>query len=238
MVRVPLDVHVWVRPTAAMDDGAVGQALAVLSADERERCGRFRFARDRRDFAAAHALLRTVLSERAGRSGGGRTPSDWRFETVANGKPVLAADTPAPVAFNLTHTRGCVAVALTGGPPVGVDVEALDRKPAIEGLAHRYFGPSEIAWLTGAAGDERRERFFLLWTLKEAYLKATGEGIARSLHAIRFDLSPVGAVDRFTAPPGVDASDWAFNTTQAAPGYVLSVAVETRSKLRLHVSRI
>lgn len=231
------DVHVWIRRTAGMDERAVQEVVGLLSADERARYERFHFARDRRDYAAAHALLRTALSEYAKRPAAS-APADWRFDTIAGGKPVLAPETPAPLAFNLSHTRGCVAVAVTAGAPVGIDVEALDREPDVDGVADRFFGPDEVAWLRRADGRGRKERFFRLWTLKEAYLKATGEGIAKSLHAIGFDVAPDGSVASFHAPPGMDASRWTFATEHAAPGYLLSVAVEGISELRLVISRM
>ncbi len=250
------DVHVWLRQTADMDDQAVAAAVERLSDEERARCSRFHFARDRRDYAAAHALLRTALSEVAGRSAetsratdsvlpppgsggprGPRAPADWRFVTTANGKPVLDEGTSSPLAFNLSHTRGCVAVAVTTGLPVGIDVEALDRRPDVDAVAERFFAPDEARWLGRASGTERHERFFRLWTLKEAYLKATGEGIARSLQAIRFELAEDGTVARFTSPDSGHLR-WAFASTVAAPGFVCSVALQGASKLHLALSRI
>jgi 4'-phosphopantetheinyl transferase len=234
-------LRVWVRETGAMTAPDVEAALTSLSPDERERYARFHFDRDRRDYGAAHALLRTALTE----CDGERQPETWRFVASDRGKPQLAPETPAPFAFNLSHTRGCVAVAIAGlgsqggraGCGVGVDVEALGRDPDVDGIADRYFAPDEVAWLRQAGGDPRRERFFRLWTLKEACLKATGEGIAESLHAISFSLDDAGNVRRFAAP-GQDATTWTFFTERIGTGFLVSIALSGAPKLQPVFSRI
>src|SRR5471030_187963 len=118
----PHDVHIWFRRTASLDDAAIAAAASVLSDEERAQYGRFHFARDARDYAAAHALLRHTLSRH-----GGRAPEGWRFDKTANGKPFLIDAGDLQVSFSLSHTRGCVACAVTTGCDVGVDVECVDR---------------------------------------------------------------------------------------------------------------
>ena len=110
-------------------------ALEWLSAEERTRCARLAFASDRRDFIAAHALLRHALSAH-----GHRDAREWLFIPDANGKPELAS---APgerpqLAFNLSHTRGLVACVVARDVDVGIDVERvgsgtdiIDRKSVV-----------------------------------------------------------------------------------------------------------
>jgi 4'-phosphopantetheinyl transferase len=234
-------LRVWVRETGAMTAPELDAALTLLSPDERGRYARFHFERDRRDYAAAHALLRAALTE----CDGTKPPEAWRFVATDRGKPQFAPETSAPFAFNLSHTHGCVAVAiahvrspdLRASCRVGVDVEALGRDPDVDGIADRYFAPDEVTWLRQAAGNARRERFFRLWTLKEAYLKATGEGIAESLHAISFALNDDGTVRGFAAP-GQDAPTWTFFTERIGVGFLVSVALSGAPKLQPVFSRI
>ena len=80
------DVHVWFRATDALDAAAIAAAASVLSDEERERYRRFHFARDARDYAAAHALLRQTLS-----LGGDRTPAEWQFEKNNFSRALFAA---------------------------------------------------------------------------------------------------------------------------------------------------
>jgi 4'-phosphopantetheinyl transferase len=210
-------VQIWCRPTAALDAAAIAAATAMLSDDERARCGRFRFARDARDYAAAHALLRTTLSRRTD-----RPPRYWRFETTAAGKPVLC-NGDAPVSFSLSHTHGMVACAITDRASVGVDVECLDRDVNADGIAARFFAASEAAHLARLDESARHARFFDLWTLKEALVKGLGAGIAVSLDRLAFTIRPDGVTVQ--APSAVEGDAWHFRLFAPASRYRLAVAV-------------
>src|SRR5262245_46753562 len=133
------EVAVWYQWTEGI--GAVDRSIdAVLSDGERARRDRFVFERDRRDFAAAHTLLRHVLSKY-----GDAAPADWRFEIESGGKPVLVDDQAGSprLHFNLSHTNGLVACAVSRGCPVGIDVERCTRVVGAPQIAARYFTPQE-----------------------------------------------------------------------------------------------
>jgi hypothetical protein len=98
---------------------------AALRCGEDERCKRFAFDDDRRDYAVAHALLRRLLSHRHAVS-----PEAWRFEATPSGKPRVAADFAAlPLAFSLSHARGLVACAVSEDAEVGIEVDPPIRSP-------------------------------------------------------------------------------------------------------------
>ena len=216
----PGEVHIWYRLTEALDEAEVETALALLSSTERARHDRFRFTRNRRDYAAAHALLRMSLSRYAD-----VRPRDWQFGELERGKPILAARTDeADLAFNLSHTDGLVACAVTKGAEVGVDVEALDRIVG-GGVARRFFSDRENAALERLPRVARARRFLDLWTLKESYLKATGQGISHELNTIVFDLKADGTIV-FLPPDDIDASSWHFELFTPADRYRLAVAVQ------------
>ena len=157
----------------------------LLDEQEQARADRFRFARDRDVFIAAHALLRSMLSEATGVS-----PDTWRFSIGRYGKPAVADDSAAGgLRFNLTHTAGLAACAIARDD-IGVDVEAAERRVDLD-LAERFFAPSEVLAVRSAAPERRTELFFRFWTLKEAFIKATGEGLNRRLASFSFTLDPV-----------------------------------------------
>ena len=213
------DVRIWFQRTDTMDPGAIAAAAAVLSDEERAQYHRFHFSHDARDYAAAHALLRHSLSGAAP-----RPPASWRFEKTPAGKPFLVgagADAPS---FSLSHTTGMVACAITDGADIGVDVEGVDRRVNADDIAARFFAPSEAAWLRAQDEGMRRDRFFDLWTLKEALVKALGAGMAMSLASLAFSVQPGGSVT-LEAPADVDASAWQFGLFAPGPGHRLAVAV-------------
>jgi len=220
MTLSPGDVHVWCRATDALEEADLTPLISWLSPDERTRWARFRFPHDRRDYAAAHALLRTSLSQYADLA-----PGSWQFREAPGGKPQLVpADGVPPLSFNLSHTHGLVACAITNGADVGIDVEAVARHVG-DGVAERFFSPRENADIRQCASEPLRARRFIeLWTLKEAYVKAIGTGLAHALDSIVFDVADRESIV-FLAPPGVDVAAWSFSLTMPTEHHCLAVAV-------------
>jgi 4'-phosphopantetheinyl transferase len=164
--------------------GQWGALAALLDDAERARAARFAFDEDRQSYIAAHALLRLELSRCAN-----RTPQDWRFGATALGKPFLL-DPLRDLRFSISHTRGMVAVAVAQGVEIGVDVESVDRRAESMKLAERFFAPDEVAQLAAVEGSARRDLFFAIWTLKEAVVKATGQGLSRALDSFSVTTAP------------------------------------------------
>jgi 4'-phosphopantetheinyl transferase len=196
-------VTVW---TMTLDDipaSQWSQLYALLGTEERERAARFAFERHRRQYTAAHALKRLMLT--AARQGS-RQPADWSFETCTNGKPrVSGAVGPY---FNLSHCDGLVACAVSLAADIGVDVERLDRQPPRYLLDSRFLAPAEHAWLQGLPDALHSIGFFRLWTLKEACIKATGMGLTVPLDTIAFSFDPL--LVTFSDPVLGDTAQWSF----------------------------
>jgi len=114
--------------------------------------------------------LRTTLSRYAAVK-----PADWQFINNAHGRPELL-DRPAnapDLRFNISHTDGLIACAVTIGREVGVGVEQVSRRLSHD-VAGRHFAPGEVNDLRRLPEDEQQRVFFDYWTLKEAYSKALG----------------------------------------------------------------
>ena len=169
LVQLPSTSHcqLW---CADLDSAPMQEAVACLSDDEWARARRFVFARDRHRFVAAHAALRSTLSQQTGIPG-----ALLEFTLGAFGKPALTE--PANVHFNLSHSQSVALIATSEGAEIGVDVELLRPMPDADALAATYFTAAEQRALA-AVPPQRRERAFLVcWTRKEACLKATGMGL-------------------------------------------------------------
>jgi 4'-phosphopantetheinyl transferase len=194
----------------------------MLDAEETARAGKFRFAPDRDSFIAAHALARAMLSEATGIQ-----PADWRYRPGAFGKPAIAGEHAAcGLHFNISHTRGAAACAIAFHE-VGIDIEAAGRDTD-EGVAARFFSAAENALLLAAPDAERKALFFAIWTLKEAFIKATGEGLQRPLASFSFAFDPLRISfhpQRMSQPCKDDPADWQFAQFSAAPHLPLAVAV-------------
>ena len=197
---------------------------ALLPAEEQARARRFHFRRDWESYTAAHALLRGTLTRLAIESGQPVAPPDWRFSVGDHGKPepVVPPGLP-PFRVNLSHTRGFAAVAVALGREVGVDVEWLDRTNLTADLAGRFFAPAECAQLAGLSPEAEKQALFAFWTLKEAYIKAVGMGLALPLGAFAYTLDPLSIAFDERIPD--DPKNWFFRRLRPTGGHVLALAL-------------
>lgn len=212
---VESEAEVWVLPTGNLPPEQEEAMHELLDPAEKARAERFAFARDRRDFRFAHGLLRLLLS-----AAFPRDPRDWRIRPGAGGKPELVEGQAANLYFNISHTRGCVACLVGRRPMIGVDVESRERRTAME-MGERLFAPAEVALLRDCEAEERWERFFRIWTLKEAYLKGSGVGLRRPLDSFAFALDPPRL--RFTQGVEDDVEAWHFEQRLLPDGFIVAV---------------
>ena len=192
-----------------------------LSLDERHRAGRFVQERHQRLYMLAHGLLRYALSNAEPTV----APADWCFAAGPHGRPFVAAPEIArPVYFSLSHTEGCVACVISRVEPVGVDVERMEARDSLLKTAEYTFAPDEIAALRELSPDELFERFFDYWTLKEAYLKATGKGLHLPLDQFAIALSDSGIAISFTGEIDDDPRRWHFTRRPPSTQHRLAIA--------------
>ena len=224
MTRLDADLQLFfVDPREVQDRTLLAAYRALLSDDERGRHDRFRFERDRHHFLVAHALVRTTLARCTGRDA-----ASLRFTIGERGRPELdtAGDDPG-VRFNLSHTLGKVVVAVTRENDVGVDVERM--RDVNLGVAEKHFAAAEVAALRALPAGQQESRFFAYWTLKEAYIKARGMGLALPLDGFAFDLDAAGGAGEmgFSVRPdlGDRAEEWSFCLLDAGPEHRAAFAV-------------
>lgn len=215
------DIHLWLADYQQVTDpGHLHAMRELLCEAEREREAAFRFADDRLRYRVTRAMLRTVLSRYAGVA-----PAAWEFALNPYGRPELAARHELPgLHFNLSHTRGLIALAVGCSREIGVDVEHLAERPAPLDIAEHFFSPAEAAALAALPQARRAERFFEYWTFKEAYIKARGMGLSLPLN--RFSMQFDGAhLAGMTADAALDEDPgrWRFWQCRPAPHYLLAL---------------
>lgn len=218
----PLSPHsagLWWLTLDDVPDDAWSRWTTLLDDDERARASRFMHERDRRQYIAAHALLRILLQQLAE-----RPARAWRFIALSRGKPSLHPDHRLRrLAFNISHTHGAVACAMTLDHAIGVDIEDVARSGHLLEIADAYFAPDELALLRAAPAERQRELFFRLWTLKESYIKAHGDGLSLPLDQFAFTLSPPAIA--FTPAIRDDPAAWQFATLAPTATHILSLAI-------------
>ena len=211
-------LSVWrLRLSAFADPIAVLRPLTVPS--EHERARRYQFEADRHRHLAGRALARLVLARRLDRE-----PQALTFNEGPHGKPHLERqpDDGPSLHHNVAHTGDVVLVAVSQGVPVGIDVESRAREMDAAALAERVCTEAERAWWRRRPESQRHDAFLHLWTCKEAFLKATGEGLQRAPDTIEcsFEGSTVTALDDATHSQSSPASDWTVRPFSAADGVV------------------
>jgi 4'-phosphopantetheinyl transferase len=232
------DVDLWLTFYDEITDAQLHHRyLLLLNPAEREQQKRFYFQRDRLRYLVTRALVRTVLSR--------YVPVEetaWRFDTNTYGRPHIAnADVLAhDLRFNISHTHSLIALAVSCGREVGVDVENTSASVDL-GIANHFFAAAEVAALAKVPAAGRNFRFFEYWTFKESYVKARGMGLALPLNKFSFHYPAEHEVRiEIDRELGDEAGRWQF--WQLLPGaeYLVAVCAERISAhpTRLWVRRI
>jgi 4'-phosphopantetheinyl transferase len=233
----PSEIHVWLTFEAELDGmDPVNEFDSLLASAERDRAALLQVESDRRRFAIARVLQRTVLSAYAPEV----RPQEWRFVAGARGKPALAPEFAGlALHFNLAHTDGLVALALSREPVLGIDVENCAARAAPLLIANRYFTADEARDLATLPAAEQSRRFYSLWTLKESWIKATGLGLSAGLGDVSFAFRGDHRA-RLAAFANDDAAAWSFWQATPSPDHVLALAlrrVVSDSEVRVAMRR-
>jgi 4'-phosphopantetheinyl transferase len=213
--------HLWLLDLSQLTDEVIVRHQTVLSTAELLRAQTFK--QRQLQFIAMRAFVRLCLSRYTLSA-----PHTLTLVTEPNGKPQLA-NAPLPIVFNLSHSQNMAILAVGMDHAVGVDIEITSRRRSQQSIAERYFHPTETARFKQLSNTEQCKYFFQLWTLKEAFLKATGEGISGGLDKMAFNLhsedNQNGSIQVMLAPElKTNAKDWQFYQTFAAADYCVALA--------------
>jgi 4'-phosphopantetheinyl transferase len=212
---------------------ATPRLVALLDDVERERYGSYRREIDQRRFLTGRTLIRTVAAERLGID-----PSAVRLDASCfdcgkpHGKPRVVDG--AGLEVSVSHSGSWVALAVTDGAPVGVDVEEI-RDAEVDSLAGIAFSAAEKATFAEVPAESRQAAFFTYWSRKEAVVKATGKGMSVPMSSL--------TLSRHDEPPRVVASESSEVDTAVVrmadlavdSGYRACVAVFTAEPLDVSV---
>ncbi|MGE0596399.1 MAG: 4'-phosphopantetheinyl transferase superfamily protein [Hyphomonadaceae bacterium] len=219
MTAVEVDLWFWPLTDAS---GPEAEHWRVMSAEERARADRFVFPQHRRRYIHGRGRLREILARYTG------VPAqDISFTLSAYDKPSLA-DAGAPgLHFNLSHSGDLAALGVSADVELGVDIEWI--RLLKEDISARYFSTSECEVLHALAESEQARAFFECWTRKEAYIKASGEGLSIPLDSFDVAFGP-GVTPRFLRidqPQPHDPADWALFAFEPQPDCMGAIAAKT-----------
>src|SRR5262249_32057146 len=190
-----------------------------------ERANRLRFDADRRRFVLRRCALRATLGAYLGTAG-----REVAFSEGAHGKLFLDPRRHrVALRFNTSHAHELAVIGISANREVGVDIERYRSLPDIAGLGARCFPPREQSTFAAVPEPRRLETFFGAWTLKEAYFKACGEGLTRSLDRVEVTIGAEGPVRLIAVLDRAGDEDrWTLHRLVPGEGYVGALAVEGR----------
>ena len=170
-------------------------------------------------------------SRRGGRERGVLLPAQWGgppaplpLHRDSRGRPELHGPL-AHLGTGWSHSHGLLLVALGEGVRLGVDLEPLRPRPRMREIIERFFHPAEVAWLLGLEEDARAPWFFRVWCVKEAILKAQGQGISFGLHRLQLAPDANGALHLAWCDPELgDPARWHLHEWQAAADFRAALA--------------
>ena len=192
--------------------------LAMLYPERRERVKAFRREDPAYVSMTAGLLLQELVQSRLG-----ITPSELVLEKNECGKPSVKGH--PDFYFNLSHAGEYIVLG-HGDATLGIDIERIREKN--EKVAKRCFTEQEYAYVLDGDEDAQRSRFYRLWTMKEAYLKLTGQGISVPLNS--FEIDPVRQI--------VIGTEYRFVTRQMDDYWITLCAQDTDGDLNSGVSWI
>lgn len=217
------DIHTWLL-SLHRSPAQLRVLERTLASDELERANRFHFAKHRDYFVAGRGLMRTILGRYLDEQ-----PDRIRFGYGVYGKPFLVqTGTEACIHFNLSHSKGLALLAISQGQGIGVDLEYMRKFSDMTQVAERFFAQREYAEFLAVPPDDRVRAFYNCWTRKEAFLKATGDGMAQPLDSFAVSLVP-GEPARLVSIEGdpIRANFWTIvELATASPGYQAALAYQ------------
>jgi 4'-phosphopantetheinyl transferase len=192
----PEDVHAWL-----VDLDRWPASRMVLAAGESDRSTSYLRPQDGARFAASRAAARVILSGYLGCE-----PGRLRLAAASHG-----------LQFSLSRS-GEIALIAVSADPVGADLEHVRPRPGLADLVAARFAAAETACVAGGCAGSSTRSFYRHWVAKEAYLKATGRGLA-VLREAELECGPPLVIRfRGTPEPG-----WKVSLTEAVPGYMAAI---------------
>ncbi len=176
-----------------------------LTPFERDRAGRMRFAKRRKDYLLGRWVGKKAVALAQGHAADLDSLGRIAVINAEDGAPEVRIDgSPAPLGISLSDRAGWgVCAVAPGSASVGCDLELVE--PRTRRFVDDYFTAGERSWVNGAQGDEWDARANLVWCAKESALKVLRTGLRRDTRDVEVEAG--SAPDQGWAPLAVRARD-------------------------------
>ncbi len=215
LTLAPHQVHIW-RQDLQISSIQLADDEQLLNTEELATANQFIFAKHRRRYIAARAMLRKLLARYIA-----ITPQNLTFENNAYGKPQLIdVHNPAQLQFSVSHSHELACYAVTCQHTIGIDIEWIHPLDYL-GLAERFFANDEYQALAQLPTAQLATGFFRVWTQKEAFVKALGLGLQYPLDQFCVTTQPPANLIWLAQE---DPQPWVMQALTIAPNYCAHLA--------------
>lgn len=226
-------IHVWYSYNNKITDNSLLSIYEnILNQEEMIQYQKFVFDKDRKQYLVTRAMLRYILSLYVKEV----LPEEWVFRKSKYGKPfIVNSGIDPPIFFNISHTSGLICIVISKEEVIGIDAENIFREIDYLEIAKSFFSPIEFQNLAAYQFNKNR-RFYDIWTLKEAYIKARGLGLSIPLNHFYYTFTDEDRINiNFKTTIKDNHEFWQF--WQFKPDYngdhIASIALKTNNKVRL-----
>jgi 4'-phosphopantetheinyl transferase len=168
------NIDIW-RISVGSNLSLLDSFLSIMQPDEIVRANRYFKTNDKNRFIVSRGALRNVLGKYLN-----QLPATIEFEKGINKKPYIKNTGDIDLYYNMSHSGDWILLAISSSE-IGVDTEFVNQSFDYKEVIQENFSTPEINYLDK---NLSAERFFMLWTRKEALLKATGKGLDDELKLI------------------------------------------------------
>lgn len=222
---IPEEIHVWILDTHSRHFVKSSWEPFLLD-DERKKAAKYKFEDDRFRFTARRGVLRKLIACYTD-----LVLPEITYKVNPSGKIYLSDH---PLRFNISSSQNKIALAFVIGKEIGVDIEKVDPMPDLYPLMKRWFSKKENLAFSKLPNEYKLEAFYHVWTQKEAFIKAKGEGLNILLNdfSVSVDLcSPAALLELKNGEP----SSWQLESVNPGPSWKAAVCVQSNSKLPIRV---
>lgn len=214
-------VHIWAL-NLQEEERILSLFKEALSKEELDRVSFFEFEAKKKSYVFSQGGLRFLLSKYTK-----VPPQEIHIGRSRKGKPYVVED--RGIYFNITNSANLVLIAFTLVGELGVDIEKVRSLPDLDELIESNFFEEEQRYICSDP-DRKATRFFRLWTVKESYLKAIGEGMRLPPHLLKLDIQ-TDTTKGISVDGFYDPVEWKFHEFVPAANYVATLTCSSKVKL-------
>ncbi|MBO7486500.1 MAG: 4'-phosphopantetheinyl transferase superfamily protein [Spirochaetaceae bacterium] len=193
------------------DEKLFAECFELMSEKRKQTINQYKAEKDRMRSLGAGMLLNLALAETYP-----EVPLPPELDFQKDGKPLLTGFDY--IHFNLSHS-GTYAVCALDDSAIGIDIERI--KPAKAGIAARFFSAEETEFLKTIPNEDQKA-FFVVWTRKEAFLKALGKGLRMDLRSFSVCKKDCGVQEIFEVLQEGRSSGWFCTSMEFGENYIIS----------------